>query len=292
MLETLLGVHAAVCISLQPILALLGHPVAGNPTQYMIEKAFAQHQLDWRYLTLEVAPEDLGDAVRGMKAMGFRGGNCIQPHKAAVAQFLDGVGRAAELSAVVNCIRADGRQLIGENTEGEALVDAIRLRCDPAGKRVVLFGGGNLARGAAVALALARVAEITLVDHSEDPARDLLARLTEELETNAGFAAWEQPYVLSPETEIVINATPIGSGDPDAEFPLDLESLRPEVLVADLIGDPPETWLIRHAAERGCATVDGLEILIAQSALDFKLWTTMAPDTTAMREAVEEFLEL
>jgi len=70
--------------SLQEICALLGQPVAGNPTQFMIEKAFACHGLEWRYLTLEVAVEDLGDAIRGMRAMGFRGGNVTKPHKIAV----------------------------------------------------------------------------------------------------------------------------------------------------------------------------------------------------------------
>ena len=53
----------------------------------MVEKAFAHHGLEWRYLTLEVAPEDLGDAIRGMRAMGFRGGNITKPHKVAVIEF-------------------------------------------------------------------------------------------------------------------------------------------------------------------------------------------------------------
>ena len=69
---------------IQEIVAVFGQPVAGNPTQYMMEKAFAQVGLDWRYLTLEVAPEDLGDAIRGMRAMGFRGCNLTIPHKVAV----------------------------------------------------------------------------------------------------------------------------------------------------------------------------------------------------------------
>ena len=75
--------------TLQPILAVLGHGLSANPSQYMLEKAFAHHQLDWRYLSLDVAPEHLADAVRGMRAMGFRGGNCAEPHKQAVLEHLD-----------------------------------------------------------------------------------------------------------------------------------------------------------------------------------------------------------
>ena len=59
----------------QELVAVFGKPIAENPTQYMIEKAFAHHGLDWRYLSLEVEPEDLADAVTGMRAMNFRGGN-------------------------------------------------------------------------------------------------------------------------------------------------------------------------------------------------------------------------
>ncbi|MCA9267046.1 MAG: shikimate dehydrogenase, partial [Planctomycetales bacterium] len=79
----------------------MGQPVAGNPTQFMIERAFADCGLDWRYLTLEVPPESLADAVRGMKAMGFRGGNFTIPHKVAVIEHLDELSQAAELMQAV-----------------------------------------------------------------------------------------------------------------------------------------------------------------------------------------------
>ncbi|NUQ65876.1 MAG: shikimate dehydrogenase [Pirellulales bacterium] len=278
--------------SLQPILALLGYPVAGNPTQYMIEKAFSQRELDWRYLSLEVAPESLPDAVRGMKAMGFCGGNCAEPHKSAIGPLLDRVGQVAELSGLVNCLHSSDGQLVGENTEGRALVEAIRLRLDPEGKHVVLFGARDLARAAAVELALARVAGLTIVDREEGPARDLVGLLAEKLQFAVAVVPWEQPFALPLETEVVINATDIGSGDMNAEFPLELESLKPEMLVVDGVISPPETWLIREAEQRGCAAIDGLEIFITQMAINVKLWTGLDPDTSVLREAVEEYLEL
>ena len=81
--------------ALQEIVCCMGQPVAGNPTQFMMERAFAAAGLDWRYLTLEVPPERLGDAVRGMRAMGFRGGNFTIPHKVAVIPLLDAVEPSA-----------------------------------------------------------------------------------------------------------------------------------------------------------------------------------------------------
>ena len=89
--------------------------VAGNPTQYMMEKSFVHHGLDWRYLTLEVSPENLGEAIRGVRALGFRGANITKPHKVPVLEYLDRLTDAAALIGAVNCIVRDGQQLrVGE----------------------------------------------------------------------------------------------------------------------------------------------------------------------------------
>ena len=88
----------------QELTSLFGKPVKENPTQVMIEAAYRHHNLDWRYLTIEVDPEDLGDAVLGMRAMGFKGGNCTIPHKVEVISYLDRLGESAALIGAVNCI--------------------------------------------------------------------------------------------------------------------------------------------------------------------------------------------
>ena len=136
--------------AIQEIVAVFGQPVAGNPTQYMMEKAFAQVGLDWRYLTLEVAPADLADAIRGMRAMGFRGCNLTIPHKVAVIQYLDRTSEAATLMGAVNCVNRVGDELVGENTDGKGFVQSLREVTDPTGKNVVILGAGGAARAIAV----------------------------------------------------------------------------------------------------------------------------------------------
>jgi len=279
-------------LSLQPILALLGQPVAGNPTQYMAEKAFAHHELDWRYLTLEVAPEDLGDAVRGIRAMGFTGGNCTEPHKQTVIAHLDRTGQTARLAGVANVVLRQQAELVGENTEGKALVESLGKRSDPAGKRIVLFGAGRIARAVAVELALADVAEIIVVDRTEAHAHALVELVAEEFELPASAVIWDGRYSVSPETDVVINATSIGCHDPEASLPLELESLASRMIVADVTPDPPHTWLIRQAAQRGCPTLDGLEVFVEQTAINLRLWTGVDADRDVLREAAEEFLGL
>jgi shikimate dehydrogenase len=278
--------------SLQPILTLLGFPLEGNPTQYMIEKAFDHHQLDWRYLSVEVAPDGLGDAVRGMRVMGFSGGNCADPHKQAVIEHLDRLGETAELAGVVNCILRQDRDLVGENTEGKAMLEAIRRRTDPAGKRIVLLGAGRVARAIAVEMAQADVAEMVVVNRTEETGRGLVELIGSKLEVPASLVVWDETWRLPDETDVLVNATSVGSEDAEARLSLDFDSLSRGTLVADMTTDPPRTQLIRQAEDHGCETVDGLEVFVSQAVINFKLWTGIDADTTVMREAVEEFLEV
>ena len=135
---------------------------AGNPTVAMIEAAFAHHGLHWRYVNMEVEPEELAAAVRGAKAMGFRGFNCSLPHKVNVIPHLDGLGDSAEIMGAVNCVVRRGDQLIGENTDGKGFLKSLQSVIDPRGKSIVLFGAGGAARAIAVELGIAGAGRITV----------------------------------------------------------------------------------------------------------------------------------
>lgn len=276
---------------LQEIVTCMGQPVAGNPTQYMMEKAFAAAGLDWRYLTLEVPPHFLQDAVRGMRAMGFRGGNFTIPHKVAVLQHLDGLSPAAELMGAVNCVnRQEGDRLIGENTDGKGFVESLRPVIDPAGKRIVLIGAGGAARAIAVELGLSGVGEILVVNRDPGRGEQLVELLTERVKIAARYEPLNGEYEVPADADVLVNATSIGLSDAQGRVPVAVGSLRPELVVADVIFNPPETWLIRTAAQRGCKTIDGLGMLVNQAVISFKIWTGVDPDAAIMRDALEEFL--
>ena len=272
--------------SLQEIVCCMGQPVAGNPTQYIIEKAFVAAGLDWRYLTLEVAPESLEDALRGMRAMGFRGGNFTMPHKVAVIAHLDGLSEAAKLMGAVNCIYRQDGKFIGENADGKGFVQSLRQVTDPTGKKVVILGAGGAARAIAVEMALAGAAEITVVNRSEPRGQELVNLLTERVKVPSKLAVWGDDYQLETGTDVVINATSIGMGDAEARVQLDMSTLDAGMVTADVIVSPPQTRLLRDAAERGCTTLDGLGMLVNQAVTCFKIWTGIDPDAGVMREAL------
>lgn len=277
----------------QQVVACLGQPVAGNPTQYMMEKAFAAAGLDdWRYLTFEVPPDKLTDAMQGLRALGFKGANFTIPHKVAVIQYLDGLSQAAELMGAVNCVNRVGEKLIGENTDGKGFVQSLREVCDPAGKRIAILGAGGAARAIAVELGLSGAGQIAIVNRSPERGQQLVELLRTRVKLAADFSRLEGEYYVPEMADILINATSIGLGDAGARVPVAVDSLRPELIVADVIFNPPETWLIRTAKERGCRTIDGLGMLVNQAVISFKIWTGQTPNAGVMRDALEEFLEL
>ncbi|HET9740336.1 MAG TPA: shikimate dehydrogenase [Solirubrobacteraceae bacterium] len=263
-------------------------PAAENPTVAMVESAYRHHDIDARYLNCEVAPEALGDAVRGARAMGWVGFNCSIPHKVAVIDHLDELGASAALIGAVNCVVRRDDRWVGENTDGQGFLAALRTVADPAGKSLVILGAGGAARAIAVETALAGAASITIVNRDPARANPLVALLNEKTSARAEFTAWETTYAVPPEADIVVNATPIGLfPDVDGRPDIDLDHIGSEVVIADVIANPPRTRLIREAEARGATALDGLGMLVNQGAIAIRHWTGVDVDPAVMRRTVE-----
>ena len=273
----------------QELTAAFGQPISENPTQVMVEAAYRHHELDWRYLTIEVAPDGLEDAVKGAKAMGFQGFNCTIPHKVKVIEYLDGLGESASLMGAVNCVvRKDG-QWIGENTDGKGFVESLRELTDPSDKNVVIFGAGGAARAIGVEVALAGASKITIVNRTVERGEELTKLLDEKLPVEADFVPWDGVYAAPDGTDVLINATSIGLfPDVDARLALDTDTLREGMVVADVIPNPPATNLVRDARAKGCKVIDGLGMLVNQGVIGIRHWTGVDPDPAVMRAALEE----
>jgi len=268
-------------------------PAAENPTVAMIEAAYRHHGVDARYLNCEVAPEALGDAVRGARAMGWAGFNCSIPHKVAVVDHLDRLGESASVIGAVNCVVARDGRLVGENTDGQGFLTSLRTVLDPRGKAVVVFGAGGAARAIAVELALAGASPITVVNRDPRRGADLVDLLNERTPATAELQPWDGPYRISQQTDVVVNATSIALfPDVDARLDLDLDTLAPHMTVADVIPNPPQTPLLRDAQARGCTTLDGTGMLVNQGVISVRHWLGIAADPSVMRETIERIFGL
>ena len=267
-------------------------PCAENPTVAMIEAAYRHHDLDWRYINTEIVPEDLGDAVRGARAMGWAGFNCSLPHKVAVIEHLDGLGESAKIIGAVNCVVRRDSRLIGENTDGCGFLSSLQEKIDPSGKRMVMFGAGGAARAIGVEVALAGLSHVTVVNRGVKRGQQLTSQLNEQTPVRADFSQWQEDYDVPDGTDIVVNATSIGLfPDVNARVPLNLDTLSEDMVVADVIPNPPRTRLIRDAESRGCISIDGLGMLVNQGIIGIKYWTGVDVNAQVMRATVEALFD-
>jgi shikimate dehydrogenase len=273
------------------LVGVFGYPVAENPTCVMQEAAFRALGLNWRYLTIEVRPEQLADAMLGLRAMNMAGINLTIPHKVAVIQHLDDLSPEAELMGAVNTVVREGARLIGHNTDGKGFVRSVRQEAgvDPQGKRVVFLGAGGAARAMSVEMARAGAAHLTIVNRTAERGQELVALLQEKTAADALFVPWQGEYSVPSDADILVNATPIGLFPlVDDQPALALDSIRPDLLVCDVIPNPPHTAFLRTAETRGSRTLDGLGMLVGQGAIAFKMWTGVDAPTDVMRRALEE----
>ena len=263
-------------------------PAAENPTVAMIEAAFVHYGLHARYINCEVEPENLGDAARGARAMGWRGFNCSIPHKVAILRHIDGLGLSASTIGAVNCVVRRGDKLIGENTDGVGFMESLRTLIDPRGKSIVVFGAGGAARAIAVESALAGASKLTVVNRSETRGRELTKLINDETTASAEFVAWDRPYKIDASADILVNATSIGLfPDVEARLDVDMSSLRAHMIAADVIPNPPRTLFIRESQARGLRVLDGLGMLVNQGVVSIRHWFGVDVDPSVMRATVE-----
>jgi shikimate dehydrogenase len=267
------------------LVGVFGHPVSENPTIVMQEAGFKALGLNWRYLNIE---------VQGLRAMNFAGINCTIPHKVAVLEFLDEVAPDARLMGAVNTIRREGNKLIGENTDGKGFIRALTedAKLEVLGKKVVVLGAGGAARAMTVELALNGAAYITVVNRDQARGEALVKLLNENTPVKAEFVHWAEAYVVPADTDILANATSIGLYPNISDRPnLEYDSIKPNMIVCDVIPNPPHTPFLQEAEARGARTLDGLGMLVYQGAIAFKMWTGHDPDMRVMREALEKVFQ-
>ena len=277
------------------LVGCFGQPVAENPTGAMQEAAFRALGLNWRYLTIEVPPAKLGDAMVGVRAFGMRGINLTIPHKVAVMRYLDEVAPDAALIGAVNTVRREGDRLIGENTDGKGFLRGVRKDAgmDPRGKRAVVLGAGGAARAIVTELALAGAADLLVVNRSPERASAMAEELAAKTGAPIRWQEWQGVYGAAPETDLLVNATSIGLyPDCDAMPPVDLSAARRDLLVSDAVFNPPETRLLAAARKRGLRTLDGLSMLVYQGAIGFRLWTGQDAPEDVMKQALRAALGL
>lgn len=231
------------------LVGLIGHPVSRSLSPRMQNAAFAARGLNWAYVPLDVEPERVGEAVRGLAALGFAGANVTIPHKTAVLEHCDELDAVAERAGSVNTLVVRDGRILGSSTDGQAVTGAV----DAAGARALVLGAGGASRAVAAALEEAGASVRVASRSGEWPPEGRDATL-------------------------LVNATPVTDEllvEPRADQAVVDFAYRPD-------GVP--TALVAAARETGCeVVVDGLEVLVRQGAASFERWTGIPAPVDVMR---------
>ncbi|NBV45082.1 MAG: hypothetical protein EBR86_05430 [Planctomycetia bacterium] len=274
--------------ALQDVVSLLGCPAAGNPAQYLFERAFAAAGLDWRFLSLEVAEERLGDALAGVSALGFRGCILTGPLRRKALPLVGQVSPAAAFAGAASLVHSgpDGL-LVGHMTDGRGILAALRMHADIAHEHVLVIGAGAVARAVALELSLAGAVEILVTNRSAERATALVGDLVSLGRAEAAVLPWHTPIEIPERVRVVVVAVPDLAG----KAALDLRGLRGDMVVVDTAVTSGSTAVAVAAGRAGACLVDGLEVHCHRTSIDFQAWTGREADTDLLREALDEFLD-
>jgi shikimate dehydrogenase len=257
------------------VAGVIGWPVEHSLSPAIHNAAFAAADLDWVYVPLPVRPAWLEAALIGVVPLGIAGANVTMPHKTEAADLIDDLSEDAELLRAVNTIRVVDDRLQGHNTDVGGFDRFLRRDAgfEPAGRSALIYGAGGAARACALALARAGLGTLTVAVRAPTRAAPLVG-LVERFDVPVTTVDVSQVEGL--EVDLVVNATPVGvPAEPEHRS---LPVLDDELLVVDLLYDPPSTALQRRARAAGATVFGGIGLLVEQAALSFELWTgTPAP---------------
>ena len=276
-------------------LGIIGYPL-GHSISAVIQKAGLESiGIPGSYDVMETPPEDLIPRIKYIKANGYNGFNVTIPLKVPMSLFLDDIDDYANIAGCVNTIKVmEDSSFFGYNTDIYGFKKAIPKEVDLKGKNASILGTGGASRAAVVGLAELGVNEIDFYTRNIINSRQTLDYVRAKF-PEINFNVYQIQNIRSLEgTSIVVNATPIGMkgfmADQMALERADLDKLKPDTVVYDIVYNPVKTVLIQEAQKRGLRTIGGLDMLIYQAERAIEIWTGKKPDTKAMKIAALESL--
>lgn len=258
---------------------LIGHPVSKSLSPYIHNSSFKANGIDARYLTFDVEEERLGDAVKGIKALGIEGFNVTIPHKINIIKYLDEVDDDAKLLGAVNTVKNVDGKLIGYNTDGEGFLKSLYENgVDPVNKNVLIIGAGGAARAIALKLAQIGVSKIIILNRTKDRAKSLAQYISDKFpEVFIDTYSLDESFLhrdnrIINDMDLVINCTSIGMYPEDNEEPIDPLIFNSSATIVDIVYKPLLTNFLQKAKKNGNNVIGGIHMLVNQAILSEEIW--------------------
>ena len=260
---------------------VVGFPIGHSLSPAMHNNAFIKTGLNAVYLAFETG--DINGCLEGMKAIHIKGMSVTIPYKSAVIPLLDKVDGLAKRIGAVNTIVNDSDRLIGYNTDAAGAFKALEEKVELSGKTCIIVGAGGAARAIGFILKEKGV-ELRVTNRSVERGKALALSLA-------------CPFIplnnLEKATaDLLIHTTPAGMAPRTEGCIVPEQTLKKGMVVMDIIYNPLETRLLTMARDRGCLTINGLDMFIHQGAEQFRLWTGLEAPVSTMSRAVKKVLEV
>lgn len=274
-------------------MALIGYPLSHSISPAMHNAAFRRLGLDFEYVPLEVALDDLAKAIDGLRALHFAGFNVTVPFKEKVMPYLDDITKLAQTVGAVNTVKNQEGKLVGFNTDAPGFLESLREDAgfDPKGKACLVIGAGGAGKAVTAGLAESRAKTILIYDVIEEKAQEMADYLSDNFDSTIQALPLASIPASLPKIHLLINSSPIGMYPKIDSSPLPENiKLHNKMTVYDLVYNPAETKLLKQAKAAGANAVSGLGMLVRQGALAFTVFTGKPAPLEVMFAAAREAL--
>lgn len=275
---------------MKKLYGVIGDPIGHSMSPDMHNDAFKALGIDAHYQPFQIKSEELKMAVLGMKAIGLSGFNVTVPHKTAIMPLLDEIDPLAEAIGAVNTVVRKGNRFIGYNTDGEGFVHGLNEKYGRSvlDQHILLIGAGGAARAIYYTLSQQGAVRVDIANRTPEKAEQLKGRCPYPVET--ALLSLEEAEKKLGEYDIIIQTTSIGMSPNVDETPINMDNIRPDAFVSDIIYNPAETMIMKKAGIQGARVQNGLKMFVYQGALAFEKWTGILPDLKRMEKIVQNKL--
>ena len=271
------------------IYGIIGYPVKHSFSPRMHNAAFSALNMDARYLAFPVKPEQIQQALEGIRVLNISGVNVTVPHKSAVIPYLDEIVPLSQKLGAVNTIMNEEGRLSGTNTDITGFVRSLDdLNFSPKNKTMAVLGAGGSARAVLAGLADAGASRIMIHNRTVARAESLVIEFSQNF-TETQFSAVSMQTVKNSNLDLLVNTTTVGMQSDST--PLDLSQCVEIKHVLDLIYSPAKTRLLRQAQELDIPALNGLGMLLYQGCDAFTFWNSIPAPETVMREQLLNQIE-
>ena len=277
-------------------LALIGNPVSHSLSPIMQNAAIRDLGLDLIYIAIPCKNENLEMVVNALKKMNCKGLNVTIPYKQKVFDFCSEISPVAKKVQAINTLKLkDDNNWIGTNTDIDGFIFPL-INLNLIKKTSIILGSGGAARSVIQGLINLKLSKITIISRNKNSLKELITNFKNDIKIEGLLNTNPKINHLIQETDLIVNTTPVGMSQMknDDELPFGQSfwhSINSKTIIYDLIYNPSPTPLLKFCDKKGCMTIDGIQMLIAQGAKSLSFWTNgLEVPFDIMHDAIKKYL--